>query len=155
MQRGYAMLISVGRVLIALLFFFSGVLKLLDIPSTAEMIRLAVPIPLQVAPYAAQLEQATGMAMPQILAVASGGLEVVGGLLIAFNIAARTFAVFLILFALVTTFFFHNCWDMTGNARIEQMANFMKNLAVIGGLLIIVGLGPPSRPADEPQFDDH
>lgn len=149
------MLITIGRILIVVIFIFSGVSKLLDIASTAEMIRAAVPIPAQLAPYTLQLEQATGMSTQQILAIASGVLEIVGGLLVAFNIAARTFAVLLILFSIVTTFYFHNFWDMTGNARLENMVHVLKNLAIIGGLLLVVGLGPPDRSEREPQFDDH
>lgn len=148
------MLISVGRVLIAVLFIYTGVTKLLDIASTAEMIRAAVPIPSQLAPYATQLEQATGMPVQQILAISSGALEIIGGILIAFNIAARTFAALLILFVIVTTAFFHNFWDLSGNDRLVQVSQFLKNLSIIGGLLIVVGLGPPSRSAREPQFDD-
>ena len=40
----------------------------------------------------------TGMAMPQMLAIASGAFEIIAGLMIALNFGARFFAILLIIF---------------------------------------------------------
>ena len=62
--------ITIGRVLFALLFVISGASKLLDLAATAQM-TAKIAIPAALAPYASQLEGATGMAMPQMLAIAA------------------------------------------------------------------------------------
>ena len=150
------MLISIGRVFLVILFVYSGVTKLVDIPATASQIESVLKIPGEIAPYTAQLEQATGMRTPNILAIAAGALEVVAGLMIAFNIGARWFAALLIIFTVVATGFGHQFWTKAGAERIAEIDHFLKNIAIIGGLLIVMGLGPPLRDDErEPQFDDH
>src|SRR6478735_493369 len=139
------MLISIGRVFLVIIFVYSGVTKLVDIPATASVIEGVLKIPGEIAPYTAQLEQATGMKTPNILAIAGGALEVVGGLMIAFNIGARWFAALLILLTIVTTAFGYQFWTKVGPARVEDVSHVLKNLAIIGGLLIVMGLGPPER----------
>lgn len=150
------MLISIGRVFLVVLFVYSGVTKLVDIPATASQIESVLTIPGEIAPYTTQLEQATGMRTPNILAIAAGALEVVAGLMIAFNIGARFFAALLIVFTVVATGFGHQFWAKAGPERIADVDHFLKNIAIIGGLLIVMGLGRPIREDDrEPQFDDH
>jgi uncharacterized membrane protein YphA (DoxX/SURF4 family) len=149
------MLISIGRVFLVIIFVYSGVSKLVDIPATAGVIEGVLKIPTEIAPYTAQLEQATGMKTPNILAIAGGALEVVGGLMIAFNIGARWFAALLILLTIAATAFGYQFWTKVGPARAEDISHVLKNLAIIGGLLIVMGLGPPERDEREPQFDDH
>ena len=63
------------------------------------------------APYTSQLETMTGMPMPQLLAWGVGGFEILAGLMIAVNLAARFFAILLIIFVLVATFYFHELWN--------------------------------------------
>ena len=143
--------ITIGRVLFALLFVISGASKLLDLAATAQMTAKIV-IPAALAPYATQLEGATGMAMPQMLAIAAGALELICGICIALNFGARFFAIVLILFVAAATFYFHDFWNQTGAEARSNMIHAMKNLSMIGALLIIAGLGrPPSVP--EPAYD--
>ena len=143
--------ITIGRVLFALLFVISGASKLLDLAATAQM-TAKIAIPAALAPYASQLEGVTGMAMPQMLAIAAGALELICGICIALNFGARFFAIVLILFVAVATFYFHDFWNQTGAEARNNMIHAMKNLSVIGALLIIAGLGrPPSVP--EPAYD--
>lgn len=131
--------VSLGRVLFVVLFVFSGASKLFDIASTTQAITEKVAIPAFLAPYATQLEAFAGMPTAQILAIVAGVVEVVCGLMIALNFGARFFAIILVLFVAVTTFYFHNFWDMTGADRINNMIHALKNLSLIGGLLIIAG----------------
>ena len=64
--------VTFGRILFSVLFIYSGLVKLLTIAATAEVISAKVVIPDLVAPYASQLETMTGMPMPQMLAIAIG-----------------------------------------------------------------------------------
>ncbi|HEX7789880.1 MAG TPA: DoxX family protein [Afipia sp.] len=131
--------VTVGRILFVVLFVFSGASKLFDIASTTQAIAEKVVLPAALTQYTAQLETITGMPTAQLLAILTGVLEVAGGLFIALNIGTRFFALVLVLFVAVTTFYFHNFWDMTGADRINNLIHALKNLSLIGGLLIIAG----------------
>jgi putative oxidoreductase len=130
---------TLGRILFVLLFVFSGASKLFDIAATAQEISDKVAIPAMIAPYMAQLETITGMATPRMLALVAGVVEIVSGLMIALNFGSRFFSWVLILFVTVATFYFHNFWDMTGADHINNMIHALKNLSLIGGLLLIAG----------------
>lgn len=130
---------ALGRVLFVVLFVFSGASKLFDIASTTQAITDKVALPALLTPYTLQLEGITGMPTAQLLAIVAGVIEVAGGLFIALNIGTRFFAFVLVLFVAVTTFYFHNFWDLTGADRINNMIHALKNLSLIGGLLVIAG----------------
>ena len=74
-----------------------------------------------------------------MLAIAAGALEVIGGLMIALNFGARFFAILLILFVAVATFYFHDFWNQTGAVASATMVHALKNLSIIGALFMIVG----------------
>jgi putative oxidoreductase len=134
-------LFAIARVLLVLIFVLSGAMKLLDIPGTAAQIQPLVTIPGGLQDFVAQVESVTSMKWPQLLAIIAGVVEVVGGLLIAFNIATRAAATVLVLFTLVATYYFHAFWNMSGEAMQNNMTHALKNLSVIGGLLTYVVLG--------------
>lgn len=136
-------LATLGRVLFVVLFVFSGASKLFDIASTTQAITEKVVLPGFLTAYTSQLEGMTGMPTAQMLAILAGALEVIGGLFIALNIGTRFFAVLLVLFVCVATFYFHNFWDMTGADKINNMIHALKNLSLIGGLLVIAGYPRP------------
>lgn len=138
-------IVAVGRVLFVLLFVFSGASKFLDLTATAQVIAEKVPIPAPLSPYASQLEAAVSMPMPQILAIVSGAVEIVCGIFIGLNLGARVFAAILILFVLVTTFYFHDFWNMSGVDRTNNLVEALKNLSLVGALLLIVGYPRPAR----------
>jgi uncharacterized membrane protein YphA (DoxX/SURF4 family) len=131
----------VGRVLLVLIFIVSGAQKLLDIAGTTAMIAPVVKIPEALSGFATQLQDVTGMAVPQLLAIIVGVVELVGGLLIAFNIGTRGAAFILALFTIAATFLFHDFWNMAGAARDANMVHVLKNLSILGGLLIFGVLG--------------
>jgi putative oxidoreductase len=113
----------VGRVLIAAIFFVSGIAKLTDTAGTAEhMVARGIP-------YA------------ETLALIAGAAEVAGALAIAFGFLTRIAAVGLILFLIPTTFIFHNFWAVPADQRVMQMSSFLKNVAIAGGLWFLVANG--------------
>jgi putative oxidoreductase len=144
-------IVTLGRILFAVLFVFSGASKLLDLPATAQMTEKIV-FPALMAPYTAQLETITGMPLAQILAIASGGLEVICGVMIALNFGARFFATLLILFVLAATFYFHDFWNQTGADARGNLVHALKNLSIIGALLMIVGSSRAAK-AQEAAYD--
>ena len=132
---------TIGRSLLVLIFIISGALKLWDLPATAEQIKAMVAIPAVLSGIVTQIEGASGMPMPRILAIMAGVVDLVGGALVALNIGTRAAAFVLALFTLVATFYFHAFWNMSGEAMQNNMIHALKNLAIIGGLLIFVVLG--------------
>ncbi len=64
---------------------------------------------------------------------------------------ARVGAVLLIIFLIPATLIFHNFWAFEGMERQMQMIMFMKNLAILGGLLLVLGLGPGPISVDQRQ----
>jgi uncharacterized membrane protein YphA (DoxX/SURF4 family) len=148
-------LFIIGRIAFVLVFILSGAQKLMDISATAAMIEPKVVMPDLIAPYAAQLETATGMKMPSLLAIAAGVLEIATALMIAFGFGTRFAAVVLILFTAAATYYFHAFWTMSGAERDANMVNALKNLSLIGGLLVLFVLGSwrpvPAGPYDEAQ----
>jgi putative oxidoreductase len=137
--------ITFGRVLFAVLFIASGASKLFDLAATADVIGGKIVFPATLTPYTEQLQTLTGMEMKQMLAIAAGVLELLGGLLIALNIGARFFALLLVLFVMATTFYFHDFWNQTGPEAKNNMIHALKNLSIIGGLFIIAGIGRGPR----------
>lgn len=114
----------VGRCLLAAIFIVSGTAKLTDLPGTvAHMTQAGIP-------YA------------NTLALVAGAAEILGGLAIAVGFLTRAAALGLILFMIPTTLVFHAFWNFTGEQRLPQMVNFMKNLGIIGGLAVLMAQGP-------------
>jgi uncharacterized membrane protein YphA (DoxX/SURF4 family) len=139
--------ISVGRFLFAILFIVSGALHLFDLAATTEAIAAKVVMPAAIADYVTQLEGMTGMTMARMLAIATGALEVIGGLAIALNLGARVFAILLVLFVIAATFYFHDFWNQAWPDAKGNLIQALKNLSLIGGLLIIAGVGGGERAA--------
>jgi putative oxidoreductase len=134
-------LFVIGRILFVLIFAVSGFNKLMDLEGTAQAVAGQVTVPQMFAGLAAQIESATGMATPKLLAIASGAIELGGALMIAFNIGTRFAAALLILFTAAATFYFHDFWNMAGAERMQNMISAQKNLTLIGGLLMLFALG--------------
>ena len=146
-------LITFGRILFAVLFIYSGATKLFGVQATADFIAAKVAIPSLLAPYTAQLETMTGMPTPQLLALSVGSFEIIAGLMIALNFGARFFAILLILFVLVVTFYFHDFWNQPAPDNAKSLIDALKNLSIIGALFIIAGYGHGPR-SSEPVYGD-
>jgi putative oxidoreductase len=140
---------TIGRILLVAIFIFTGAQKLLNIAATAQYISAKIPTDM-LADLAAPLVEMTGMPVAQLIAVLAGVVELVCGVLIAFNVGTRGAALLLVLFTLAATYFYHDFWNMAGAERDNNMQHALKNLAVMGGLLVLFALGsrrplPPAR----------
>ncbi len=67
-------------------------------------------------------------------------IEFIGGLSLVFGFKIRWAAGILALFLIPVTLLFHNFWSYSGSEANLQMIMFMKNLAIIGGLSLRVGI---------------
>jgi len=146
-------LITFGRILFAVLFVYTGATKLFAIQPTADFIASKVTLPPLLVPYLAQLESMTGMTTPQMLAIGVGAFEVIAGLMIALNFLARFFAILLVIFVVMATFYFHDFWNQAPPDNARTLIDALKNLSLIGALFIIAGYGKGPRSV-EPAYGD-
>jgi len=68
-------------------------------------------------------------------------MEILGGLLVFFGVKVRLGVFLLLLFILPITPLFHPFWFLSGLQREMQMILFLKNIAIIGGLLQVFAWG--------------
>jgi putative oxidoreductase len=145
--------ITFGRVLFAVLFIYTGATKLFAIQATADIISSKVAIPEALAPYTAQLEALAGMPTAQVLAIAAGAFEVIAGLMIALNFGSRFFALLLIIFIGLVTFYFHDFWNQAAPDNAKTLVDALKNLSLIGALFMIAGIGRGRKIAEAAYGD--
>ena len=69
------------------------------------------------------------------------GLVQVFALFIIFNVATRFSAFVLAVVMAVGTFYVHDFWNMTGDAKVANIESLIKNVSIIGGLLMIMVIG--------------
>jgi putative oxidoreductase len=144
-------LFAIGRVAFVLIFILSGAQTLMDISGTAALIAPKLVIPGFAVDVVRQIEGTAGMPFAQLVTILVGVVEVVCGLLIAFNIWTRLASVLLIIFTAATIYYFHDFWNMTGTAATDNTIHAMKNVSLIGALLVFFVLGswrPSAMPAD-------
>lgn len=108
-----------GRMLLALIFILSGFNKLSGWDGTLQ--------------YMAS----KGLPFTEVLLALSIIIELGGGLLIALGWYARWAALAIFLFLIPVTLSFHNFWAFSDQEQNMQMIQFMKNLAIMGGMLYI------------------
>jgi len=144
--------VTFGRILFAVLFIYTGATKLFGIQATADFIASKVTIPALLAPYTSQLETMTAMPLPQLLAISSGCFEILAGLMIAVNFGARFFAILMIFFVVMVTFYFHDFWNQSPPDNAKTLIDALKNLSIVGALFMIAGYcrGPRSS---EPAYE--
>lgn len=86
--------------------------------------------------------QTQGMPIVPLFLLGAIGVEVVGGLSVLVGFFARLGALALFSFLIPTTVIFHAFWAVPEAHQQIQMIMFMKNLAIMGGLLMVVAFGP-------------
>jgi putative oxidoreductase len=119
-----------GRLLLSQIFLFSGVHKILDPSGTAAL-----------------MDQ-HGMVLIPFFLVGAIALEIMGGLSLLLGCFARWGALLLFLFLIPTTLVFHSFPTVAPEEQQLQMIMFMKNLAIMGGLLMVVSCGPGALSID-------
>jgi putative oxidoreductase len=87
--------------------------------------------------------------LPQVLAVIAILIECGGGLAIIAGWKTRWAAVAFIVFLIVITPIFHGYWAWPPDQMMEQQAHFMKNVAILGGSLLLLAFGPGSYSVDK------
>lgn len=120
----------VGRILLALIFIISGFGKITGFAGTAG--------------YMAS----KGMPMVEVLLVGAIVVELVGGLMIAAGWKARWAAAAIFAFIIPTTLLFHNPAGLSGQEAQNQMIQLLKNVSIMGGMLLVWAFGPGAWSVD-------
>ncbi len=68
-------------------------------------------------------------------------VEVVGGAMLVLGWKARWAALALAVFTVAATLVFHAYWSVPADQVMNQQIHFMKNLAIVGGLLSVFAHG--------------
>lgn len=109
----------IARILLSAIFLWSGIGKILQPAATQD--------------YMA----AYGMPLTQLFLIAAIAIEVLGGLSVLLGYKTRLGAIALSIFLVVATLVFHTDFS----DQIQQIM-FMKNVAILGGLLLLIQYGP-------------
>lgn len=115
----------IGRVLLSFIFIVSGIAKWLDPAGTQAMIANA------------------HLPLPQVAYVVALVVEIGLGSALLLGFRAQWAAAGLAVFTFITALAFHS--DLSDPL---QLAMFLKNITIIGGLLIVIAFGPGGLSVD-------
>jgi putative oxidoreductase len=116
-------LLAIGRIALAAIFIMSGFGKVLALSDTAAYIA------------------SKGVPLPLVAAVVAAFCELGFGLLIAVGFRTKLAAAALVVFTIAATVMFHDFWTMTGADREMNQIEALKNLAMVGGFLMLIAVG--------------
>lgn len=120
-----------GRILLAALFVIAGFNKIGGFEGTAGYIA------------------SKGLPMPQVLTALTIALELGGGILLIVGYKARWVALLFFLWLIPTTFIFHQFWGIDAAQAQMQMTQFLKNVSIMGGMLLLFAFGPGAYSLDK------
>ncbi|HLS85881.1 MAG TPA: DoxX family protein [Burkholderiales bacterium] len=120
----------VGRILMAALFIIAGAGKLMGFAGTAG--------------YLGKL----GFPMPEVMTVITILIELGGGILLLLGWQTRWVAWLLAIFVVIATLAAHRFWEFDAAQAMNQRNHFLKNFAIVGGLLFLAAFGPGRAAVD-------
>lgn len=114
------MLNAAGRILISAIFIITGVMHLLHFHEKAAGLGLK------------------GVPFPSFFLACAVVLMIGGAILLITGQRVKLAAIALLVFLVPTTLIYHNFWALPAAESQGQLIEFLKNLAIIGGLLAIL-----------------
>jgi putative oxidoreductase len=124
-------LIAISRVLLSSVFIVLGFHEVVDVgtvtshPGATRFMEFVAP----------------GSAAPTWFGYLIAGFELLGGVAILVGFKTRAVAWAFVIFLLLETGFVHPFWLLEGAARAAVQAHFYKNLAIMGGFLLLAMMG--------------
>jgi len=122
-MRDWTFAAGIGRILLSLIFLVSGFSKITGWSAGQAFIA------------------SKGLPLPALMLAGAIVVELAAGILLLIGFKARWAALALSLYLVPVTLLFHNFWSFAGPERQMQMINFLKNLALMGGLLQVFVYG--------------
>ncbi|MCU1253754.1 MAG: DoxX protein [Candidatus Angelobacter sp.] len=113
-----------GRVLLSVIFILSGLGKLPHFHDVAGMMA------------------SKGIPLASLALVVTLFIEIGGGLLVLTGYKAKYAALVIALWLIPVTLIFHHFWGIPAEQQQDQMIHFLKNVAIMGGLLILAYASP-------------
>ena len=110
----------VGRSLLGLYFIGPGLSKIFDYASTITLMKIK------------------GVPFSSLLLPATIAIQIFGGLLLILGKNLRTASFVLFGLTIIINIFIHNFWALAGDpSQAHELQNFIKNLAIAAGLLVL------------------
>jgi putative oxidoreductase len=119
-----AIVLLIARILLSAIFLISGFNKLTHLGTTSTNFADRYHLPAAFA-----------------LAVVAGLVELLGGLLVLVGFKTRWASLLLAAFTLIAAFIGHRYWSVPADQYANQMAHFMKDIAIVGGFLALFAAG--------------
>jgi putative oxidoreductase len=126
MERVNDTFLLIGRLLMAALFLTAGIYKITVFGYGG------------VVGYLAGL----GLPYPEVLAVIVLAIELLVPIALILGFLPRSSALLLIAFVVIATAAAHRFWEFPPAEQFNQMNHFLKNIALLGGLLFYYVSGP-------------
>lgn len=120
------LLLTVGRVLLALYFLVPGIMKFVSWDMHI------------------QLMEKHNMPFVPVLLVLAGIFQIVAALMLIANRFTGIVALLLAGLVLVINISLHDFWNLSGLDGAHEMQNFIKNLGIFAGLLVLSGHSLPA-----------
>jgi putative oxidoreductase len=141
------LIVLLGRIALSLIFVTSAVNKLFNWDQTVQYMTSSLTQWVARTPMPDFIHEALVVACSYttLIMVVATLFEGLGGLFVLLGFKVRFGATLLILFIIPVTLVMHAFWLDSGQERMVQMTMLMKNLAILGGLLILAAKGGDSE----------
>ncbi len=132
-----------GRLLLSGIFLISAIQEMLDWASTEQYFLMSMTRWMNnfhSNEFMSALLSNIFPWMPWLLLIAVV-FKLVGSVLLILGLNVRLGALFLILFLVPTTLVVHSFWSLPVQESPLEMVLFMKNISILGGLLVVLAVG--------------
>jgi len=120
-----SILFLMGRIIVGAYYIYNGISHFLKLNMMTE--------------YA----KSKGVPFPELSVAASGILLLVAGMSLLLGYYPEVGVIALVLFFIPVTLMMHNFWAVGPEAKVIQMINFSKNMALLGSALMFLKIGKP------------
>lgn len=120
-------LMGVGRILLGLYFLIPGIMKFVAWDMHIDMMDVH------------------GVPSPAPLLLIATLVEIIAGLFLIVGSYVRFMALGCALLVLIINVMMHNFWNFEGLAGAHEMQNFIKNLGIFAGLLVLASVSPKRK----------
>lgn len=120
-------LMSIGRILLGLYFLLPGIMKFAAWDMHIDMMNVH------------------GVPSPALLLLIATLAEIIAGLFLILRSHVRFMALGCAVLVLVINVMMHNFWNFEGLAGAHEMQNFIKNLGIFSGLLVLASVSPKRK----------
>lgn len=120
-------LMGAGRILLGLYFLLPGIMKVVAWDMHVEMMTTH------------------GVPNPALLLLIATVAEIIAGLLLILRVHVRLMALGCAALVLIINVMMHGFWNFDGLVGAHEMQNFIKNLGIFAGLLVLASASPQRK----------